>query len=46
MPECFYRASMILCKIDSRQTCTRMLLPSKHAGMTELGIEAIEHLIY
>jgi hypothetical protein len=36
MPECFYRASIVFKKMDSRQ---------KHAGMTEIGIEAIRHVI-
>jgi len=37
MPECFYRASIISKKMDSRQTCTRMFLSSKDAGMSVIG---------
>ncbi len=37
MPECFYRASIVSEKMDSRQ---------KHAGMTEIDTEVIWHLIY
>jgi len=37
MPECFYRASIVSAKMDSRQ---------KHAGMTVIGTEAIWHLIH
>jgi hypothetical protein len=37
MPECFYRASIVSLKLDTRQ---------KHAGMTVIAIEVSWYLIH
>ncbi len=46
MPECFYRASIVFKMMDSRQTCTRMFLSSKHAGMNLNCTEEMWYLIH